>query len=364
MNKIKIAFIISNLGQGGAEKQFVELIKNIDKTCFEIHLYLYAFNNKMFYYEILSIEDIIITKNELKNKNIFIKILEALLYLRSILKHNSYDIVFTSLFMNNLFVYIVAPKRYNNKLVLNNRTSLSYSNKYQLIFYKWMIRKSYIVFNSNKSLLVFLNKLKWEHHSRVKLIYNGFEKTMNNDHSNTNGDILFGGLGRQSNEKNFMQLCRVFNKLSEREKILLYLKGTEGNQTMDICKIADGNKRIFLFEAGNTLEFFNSVHVLVIPSLFEGCPNVLFEALMNKKLCIISKGANSDNFVTHLYNGIVYDGTDDDLLDKMELAINLLLNHKGNEIINTGFEYGISNFSMEKMVNQYSKLFSDIYENY
>ena len=69
MNKIKLAFFISNLGQGGAEKQLVELIKNINKNIFDVHLYLYAYQKEMFYQEIFEIRDILIIKNKLKYKN-------------------------------------------------------------------------------------------------------------------------------------------------------------------------------------------------------------------------------------------------------------------------------------------------------
>ena len=66
MGKIKVAFFISNLGQGGAERQLVELIKGIDKDVFEVSLFLYAYQKKAFYEEIFDVEDIKVHTNKLK----------------------------------------------------------------------------------------------------------------------------------------------------------------------------------------------------------------------------------------------------------------------------------------------------------
>ena len=46
--KIKILFVISNLPQGGAENQFIQLIRGIDKKKFEVSVVLYAYQKKLF----------------------------------------------------------------------------------------------------------------------------------------------------------------------------------------------------------------------------------------------------------------------------------------------------------------------------
>ena len=66
MNRIRVAFIISNLGQGGAEKQLVELIKGIDKNKFIVYLYLYAYQKEVFYTEVFNLKDVFVYKNILQ----------------------------------------------------------------------------------------------------------------------------------------------------------------------------------------------------------------------------------------------------------------------------------------------------------
>ena len=42
--KYKICFVISNIRIGGAEKQLVNLINNLDYDKYEVHLLIYAYN--------------------------------------------------------------------------------------------------------------------------------------------------------------------------------------------------------------------------------------------------------------------------------------------------------------------------------
>ena len=108
--------------------------------------------------------------------------------------------------------------------------------------------------------------------------------------------------------------------------------------------------------------FFSDINVLILPSIFEGCPNVLFEALLRKKICIVSKGANSDCFIQNGVNGFVYDGTDNGLFQALQTVQRLFYTHKANEIINNAYHYAVNNFSISTMIAEYENLFLKIYE--
>ena len=370
MKKIKIAFIISNLGQGGAEKQLVELIKGIDKNKFSIHLFLYAYQKEAFYTEILNLKDISIFTNRLNKKLSINKIFEALIYIRRILKNNNYNVVFTTLFMNSFFVRLTAPKRYNHKIIASSRTSILLYNKFRIFIEKYFIRKSYLVCNSEKTRKHFFEIVKNKYHFRIKMIYNGFNvmnPKISVNKSSYNDRIIIGGLGRMSSEKNFLQLARVFKRLDKNnvKKLELLLQGSSGNETHDIEKLIKNCDCIKVRQANPNVElFFNKINILVIPSKFEGCPNVLFEGMMYKILCIISKGANSDNFVTNGVNGFVYNGTDKGLSDAILDAIMVLDTNKKHKIVNNAYKYVNENFSTRHMVNNYEKLFTMINQKY
>ena len=73
--KIKIGFFISNLSQGGAENQFLQLIKGINKQIFDVHVVLYAYQTEAFFIEIFSIKNISVTTNKLKYSFFLFKII-------------------------------------------------------------------------------------------------------------------------------------------------------------------------------------------------------------------------------------------------------------------------------------------------
>ena len=362
MSKIRIAFFISNLGQGGAEKQFVALINSLDSRKFEKHLFLYAYQKEAFYQEILGNTDVTVVTNKLQNKFPLRKILEAGFYIKRQLKDVDYDVVVSTLFMNNFLVRLFAPQKYRDKFVANVRTSLGFYTKWHVLGEKIQIKKSYLVFNSLKTQNNFRNIISPKFHSRLHLIYNGFE--VPNEKFEQNHGIIFGCLGRSSFEKNLIQAVRIFQQfetpgLSSK----LIIQGNEGNQHAEmLAQITSKNISI----KGKDTEidkFFQSIRVLIIPSLFEGCPNVLFEALLRRRICIISKGANSDNFIENGLNGFVYDGSDASLLDSLQKVTTILGTPKETEVIEVGYNYALQNFSIENMVKNYERLFLQINES-
>ena len=362
MKKINLIFICSNLNQGGAEKQLVNLISSIDRKRFRITVFLYAAQVDPFYIHELKKQDIKLKLNLLENRFFVFKILDAMFSINFFLKQAKYDIVVTSLFMNNLFVRLSAPRSYENKIVTNMRTSASNYSLIYRMFEFFLIRKSYIVFNSKKSFDVFKSFLPKKTFNRLFIIYNGFFTNFNSSVSERKIKAI-GCLGRISVEKNFIQVVKAFqanNKIEEKHKLII--QGYFGSQYLDLINSICSKNILVQKENINVDLFFDSIDILIIPSFFEGCPNVLFEGLLRRKFCIISEGANSDNFIIDNYNGIVYDGTDIGLTKAIINALDFFKNENGKKIINNGYNYALKNFSIKSMVKSYEELFIDIYE--
>ena len=362
--KINLLFIISNLSQGGAERQFVELIKNINKRKFTVSVLLYAVQKEIFYKEILNFSDIVLKTKKLKSKTYFFKIIEAILCIKKELKNNRYDLVYTSLFMNNLFVRLVGYRIYKNRIVTSVRNNIkSYPIPYLLIE-KIFIKSSYIVFNSHNSKIQFERIFKKKYYSRLFTIYNGFQ-TYRHYRFNlfTGNNIIFGCLGRQTRIKNFLQVAKVISKLNNQTTFhKLLIKGKVGDQTKQLNNYSIQNKNIIEYETlGSDIDnFFEKISVLVLPSKFEGCPNVIFESMLRNRLCLISKNANSDKFIEDGFNGFEYDGSESDLVEKISYIMKLKKNIQ-KKIIKNAFNYASKNFSLNLMINKYEKLFIDLY---
>ncbi len=359
--KIKVAFFISNLGQGGAEKQFVSLIKNLDPLRFEKHLYLYAYQKEAFYKDIFGYQNIKAFTNKLKYKWSFLKIIQAGLYIRRNLRNEEYDLVISSLFMNNVLVRLFSPGKYKNKCIANVRTSHSLYTKWHKLGEKIQIKNSFLIFNSNNAWAHFKKLISRKYHDRLYVIHNGFDIPK---FIAPTSKMVFGCLGRLNVEKNIIQAVRVFQAFEKNHpSVKLILQGHQGNQYNDIVNLLDSANIELRKEDPDIDKYFQAIRVLILPSLFEGCPNVLFEALLRRRICIISNGANSDNFIVDGINGFVYDGTDQDLLNTLERVFNILDTETETSIIEAGYNYAAVNFSIDAMVNKYERLFLSIHES-
>ena len=367
MERIKIAFIISNLGQGGAERQFLELIKNINKSKFDVSVCLFAINRGIFYNEIESVENIQLIKNTLKNRNKIFKIIEALIFIFKYLKNNNFDIVFTTLFMNGLFVRLIAPDKYKSKIISSIRTSLTQYDKIHLFVEKYLLKKSFVITNSKiacENLKLIVNK---KYHFRISYIYNGYDTQLfSNDQKEIKRNvILMGNVGRMTYLKNQIQILKVFSMLNN-ENLRIQIIGAYGDQTALLSNfkksILNSDRIELIDKVPNIQDYYKKIDVFILSSFLEGCPNSLFEAMLSKCLCIISVNCNSDYFIENGINGFVYDGTDEGLKLVLLYVFNILNTPDELIIIENGYNYAQEKFSMNSMVNNYENLFMKIYE--
>ena len=73
----------------------------------------------------------------------------------------------------------------------------------------------------------------------------------------------------------------------------MILQGNAYNETEKIISILNrGLKNFEIRKPDIDIDnFFEEINILVIPSHYEGCPNVLFESMIRKTICVISDGA-------------------------------------------------------------------------
>jgi len=364
--KVKICFIINNLSQGGAERQFLELVKNIDKSIFETHVCIYAIKQELFYSEIENIEGIILYKKTLKNSLLIFKIIESIVFLHEYLKNSNFDIIHTTLFMNGVVVRLAAPKRKSIYIVTTIRNSLASYPKIHLLLEQLLIPKSYVVANTKCSASQFSLKIKPKYKHQVFHIYNGFDSKRFRPQTINQSTLTIGNAGRMTRQKNQIQLLRVFNSINI-SNIKLKIVGDEGEQTSILNKYITysmkGKKVELLDKVSDIENFYQSISIFILSSLWEGCPNVIFEAMLSNCLCIISRHADIDGFVSHNINGLVYDGSDEDLKEKLEYAISIIGTTKYISIQQQGYMYALNNFSMQSMVNAYETLYLNIFNN-
>jgi len=363
--KVKICFVLSHLPQGGAERQTLNLIRMLDPSRFEVTLILYA-NQEIFYKEIDELNVHIISCSSY-SKSKLIKNLKGAIFLRKILSHNQFDLIHTLLFHNGLWVRLLAPVQYSGRIIYSIRNSLEQYSFFERSVEKLLHGRSVTVTNSHFVLEQYKKIVGDCASESCQTIYNGIEteKFRTTETPFLSDTIVIGTVGRQTPLKNQIQILRAVNKLSEEVTVHTFIIGDNdqgswqiNNAFIEANKIAD---KVTIMDSQKDIEnYYKRFNIFILSSIYESCPNALFEAMLSRCLCIVSSGSNKDKFVRDGYNGFEYDGSDSDLIEKLRKVIKLLGSECAENIQKNAQEYVSSNFSMAKMTDSYIELYSSL----
>ena len=147
---VKICFISSHFASGGTERQITELIKGLVLKGYSVSLLLYQ-SEIVFYEELYNMDVTIIANKKKASKLKLVRWINNFLFLRSILKIESFDILHTFLFYNGALVRLIAPFKFKGKIVYSIRNS--YENTSRIFYYLDILLNnlSVNVYNSKKS---------------------------------------------------------------------------------------------------------------------------------------------------------------------------------------------------------------------
>ena len=365
--KMKICFVLSHLPQGGAERQTINLIRKLVHREFDVTLVLYA-NQEIFYEEIHEL-NVHIISCPAYSKSKLIKNLKGAIFLRKILSQNDFDLIHTLLFHNGLWVRLLAPAKYSGRIIYSIRNSLEQSSFFERSVEKLLHGRSVTVTNSHFVLEQY-KKIVGDCSSESCLtIYNGIEtyKFISDESPNLGKYIVIGTIGRQTLLKNHIQLLRVVKELRHEVPLHLYIIGDSDQDCFkansEYINLNGLDNIVTILDSQQDIEnYYKKFNIFVLSSLSESCPNVLFEAMLAKCLCVVSQGSNKDRFIIDGLNGFEYDGTDQMLKEKLILATQKLEMHSVDSILINAQNYVLENFSINNMVNSYTRLYFETYE--
>lgn len=164
------------------------------------------------------------------------------------------------------------------------------------------------------------------------LIYNGIPKI---DVSNLNlttkfkitpDTKIFIHAGRISKEKNQVVLCKVFKSLIEQnEDVVLLIAG--GKQNIEIYELLEPyfcDRIIYLGERNDIPQLMAYCDAMCLPSIWEGLPVTLLEALSVGCIPICSSVGGIPNVITDGENGFLSDSSQEiDYYRKVKLFLSL-----------------------------------------
>lgn len=286
---MKKIILINSLNTGGAERQISVISKFIaDK--------IYLWEDKIDYRVEQDIEFIDKnTKNNISGFKVFFYIFKIALLLSKKLKKQ--DLIISFLEKNN-FINIISACISKHKCIICERTQPSVSFKgfsgsiNKILINLLYPRSDLIIANSNgvKSDLIYNFNIN---RNKIKVIYNGFDFDYINKKKYENIDSFYESLienkelivsvGRLTEAKGHWHLIRAMKDVvSVNKKAILFIIG-DGNlkeylQSL-IIKLELNENVYLLGKQENPFKFIARSKLFIFPSLWEGFPNAIVEAM-------------------------------------------------------------------------------------
>ena len=311
MKKIKLALAIRSLNIGGAERQFLELAKNIDKSKFDVVIYtMYKGPQDGIANSLEGVKHIPLGKKDRYDNISFMKT-----YIAS-LDAEKPDVVYSFLQEMNLFsLWARRFTKNKHKAVWGFRASDMNLKKYgkfpQLLF--WLQKKSSphadkIIANSHASV-GFHDKMGYDV-SKACVVHNGINverfmpdsgqrETFRKEHGLKEDDIAIGIVSRVSYMKGYPILAQSMKKLmQEYPKVRLFAVGGGEDAIQKECEalLGEYNARVTWFGEQKSVEsdFYNGLDIYTSSSVFgEGFSNSVAEAMCCEVPIVATKVGDS-----------------------------------------------------------------------
>lgn len=233
------------------------------------------------------------------------------------INNNKNSVLFS---MQSHLIPSIFGKIFNYKIILRNSEDPFGATKYSenkfsasLVFLSKFISFNLadkIITNASKSL----NSIKFFliNKSKVKIILNPYinKYRFNNRQSNhiKNNQLL--AIGRFAKQKNFEFLIEVFSNICEKLKnynLIIIGSGSQKERIIKKIKNLNLQNRIKVKNwSKNLSKDFEASKIFILPSLYEGCPNILIDAISNRIPCISSNCSGASDVLRNNKAGLIY----------------------------------------------------------
>jgi len=372
INKIKIAYIIPTLNYGGAEKQLIELCRHLSNDVFEPTIILLKDRDRLLkeaYRDPLPVKVI-----KLKNsgKYNFLKLFELIF----LLKRQKPNIIHSFLPTANFWGGLAARLSRSANIVIASSRGLHsrLMNKFSILnFLSFHFLSDLVLVNSETVKNNCINVLKINS-DKISRIYN-FVTLACENRRYAKDDILteFGiktgdwriisTAGRLDYLKGidfFVEMASGLRKRRVNAKFLIAGAGPRLKHLKTKAQNLSINKDIrFLGELEDIEKLFFITDIFVLPTLSEGCSNVILEAMtMGLPVVTTSIEANKELIENHT-SGLLVEPKNPDAL--AEAVLELINNPDEAKTLGENARRKVeSQFSTRKIVKQYEQLYRQV----
>ena len=330
MKKINIMYFIGSLASGGAERQLVELAKNVNKTKYNVFIVIY--HDKIHYKYILGIEGVEVVCIEKKYTLSLLFLWRLVRFIRM----NRIDIIHSYMTNTNVWARL-AGKLSCCKIIIPSIRTTNLSSKWYLIerlLAKWTIR---VITNSEAAKKEYLKNINVPS-DFVTVIRNGIDldavtkspktppEELRLKYKIKKDDFVIVHVAGIDRNKNQLCLLKAIESTSTENLKVLFVGRIRDNMYYQelqsyVKKHNIGKSVLFLGEQQDVFSIMNMSDLLVLTSLREAFPNVIMEA-MSVGLPVISSDVGDVRYVVKDgKNGYLFPA--DDYVNLSELLIKM-----------------------------------------
>lgn len=285
MNKLKVCFLIAGFGQGGAQKQCILLMNELQqRDDIELHL--------IYSYEDVNFPDLIqdhihLHKVELNSaydpRNIG--------KIGRVLKSITPDVAFSWLHAFDVYMFFARMYVPTSKWVVAERDS-SYPLDPRYLLRRFLCaRADMIICNSNKGRIYWRNNKVSD--EKINIVSNILSIREGNEISEVKGSPTILYAGRLEKQKNVTNLLRAFILLARtypEGKFIIVGNGSLQARLQLLVKRSGLTNQVLIMPFKKNIEdYFETADVFVNVSFHEGMPNTVIENIAKNKKIVVSK---------------------------------------------------------------------------
>jgi glycosyltransferase involved in cell wall biosynthesis len=367
---IRVLHLISSSGFFGAENVLLEIVKELRYT----HFLPVVGVIKNLYNPHLEITE------EAKRNELSVEIfpcagrldLRTILLMRAFLKAQKIDIIHTHGYKSNLYA-IAATLGKNISMITTCHNWLSESPKMKL--YAWLDKFFLKRFDRVVAVSESVKQEILRHnisHRNLLTIYNGIDIKRFSNHRRTNSIRkefgidqsykVIGFVGRLSKEKGVIYLMEAAEEVLKECPKLIFLIVGDGPLRKELQRKYDFAPIIFTGIRNDVPEVYQCMNIFVLPSLREGLPMVLLEAMASRLPVVATRVGAIPAVIMDKETGLLIEPGDQDPIK--ESLLYLLKNPKMAKAMGrNGYRYVQEHFSSKKMAGAYLDVYRELIQN-
>ncbi|MFB5086098.1 glycosyltransferase [Psychrobacillus sp. PGGUH221] len=357
---LRILHIITTLGSGGAEKMLVDLVIEMKKQ--DVICDVAVLTKKTdFFSEKLLEHGVKVYWGPTKK----VYSVQNILFIRSILKANQYDIIHTHLFATQLYTPIAMKSLFSNtKLVTTEHNTHNKRRDNRLFFLldRWMYKKYDKIIAISKATKDSLNSFLKETESKTVIIENGidlqqYELATTIDRTSlvsslTEKDKIILMVAAMREQKDHETLIRASKTLPEDYLVMFVGDGERMDEVKEYAKNYGSSRIHFLGKRTDVPSLMKAADIFVLSSRWEGFGLVAVEAMAAGLPVIVSDVPGLRDVVKDA-GGTLFEAGDEQDLSKKILTI-----ADSSSILETNF--CIDKYSILNTASEYLDVYNDL----